>query len=399
MNPKSKKEESRRPDPKEPFCGLVFKASWHPNGHRFFIRVYSGTLKPNSRALNNSNDKKENVAKLFHVHADPNRGLEEVPLGLAGDIVAVIGLKESRTGDTLTDTVSPLVLPDITFAEAVVSRSIEPESGADKDKLAQALDVLQLEDPTFIVKADKDTGQTLMSGMGTLHLEVKQHRMERDFRLKVRVGEPRVSYRETLKSHYKADVEVTRMGDRDVYAGLTVEFTNHKSLTPVTVSNFVSSDVLPNALGAAAEQALRDALQTGEFGFPMMNVQAKILAAKVDPQKSTDEAFVRAAVEAYREATKGNVLLLEPIMKVVVTTPGEFLGNVIGDLSSRRGQIERQEPTTGGLFEVEALVPLRVMFRYADEVRSLSQGRAAGALEPHSYEPAPQEVVRQLLGD
>jgi elongation factor G len=398
-NPKSGKEEPRKPDPKEPFCGLVFKAAFHPNGNRFFVRVYSGTLKPNSRALNPGNDKKENVAKLFHVHADPNRGLEEVPEAPAGDIVAVIGLKDTRTGDTLCETQHPIVLESITFAEAVVSQSIEPDSGADKDKLQLALDVLQLEDPTFIVKADKDTGQTLMSGMGTLHLQVKRHRMERDFRLKVRVGKPRVSYRETLKAMYKADVEVTRMGDREVFAGLTVEFTNHKSLTPVTVANFVGTDVLPNAFGAAAEQALKDALQTGEFGFPMMNVQAKILAARFDPQKSTEEAFVRAAVEAYREATRNNVQLLEPIMKVLVTTPSEFLGNVIGDLSARRGQIERQEPAAGGLFEVEALVPLRVMFGYADEVRSLSQGRAAGALEPHSYQPAPDEVVRQLLGD
>lgn len=398
-NPKSGKDEVRKPDPTAPFSGLVFKASWHPNGHRFFVRVYSGTFKPNSRALNPGNDTKENVAKLFHVHADPNRGLEEVPSAPAGDIVAVVGLKNTRTGDTLCDTQHPVILENISFAEAVVSQSIEPESGADKDKLQQSLDVLQLEDPTFVVKADKDTGQTLMSGMGTLHLEVKRHRMERDFRLKVRVGKPRVSYRETLKGMYHADVEVTRMGDRDVFAALKVEFTNHKSLTPVTVANFVSTDVLPNTFGAAAEQALKDALQTGEFGFPMMNVQAKILGAKFDPQKSTEEAFVRAAVEAYREATRGNVQLLEPIMKVLVTTPAEFLGNVIGDLSARRGQIERQEPTSGGLFEVEALVPLRVMFGYADEVRSLSQGRAAGSLEPHSYQPAPHEVVRQLLGE
>ncbi len=399
VNPKSKKDETRGPDAAEPFCGLVFKAAWHPNGHRFFIRVYSGVLRPNSRALNPGNDKKENVAKLFHVHADPNKGLEEVPTAPAGDIVAVIGLKETRTGDTLCDTQHPIVLEAITFAEAVVSQSIEPESGADKDKLAQSLDILQLEDPTFVVKVDKDTGQTLMSGMGTLHLEVKRHRMERDFRLKVRVGRPNVSYRETLRGPYTAEVVVTRMGDREVFAGLTVEFTNHKSLTPVTVANFVGPDALPTAFGTAAEQALKDALQTGEFGFPMMDVQAKILAAKFDPQASTDEAFVRAAVEAYREATRNNVQLLEPIMKVLVTTPGEFLGNVIGDLSARRGQIERQEPTSGGLFEVEALVPLRVMFGYADEVRSLSQGRAAGSLEPHSYQPAPNEVLRQLLGD
>ncbi|MFO0848894.1 MAG: elongation factor G [Gemmataceae bacterium] len=398
VNPKTKKEEKRKPDPKEPFCGLVFKAAWHPNGHRFFVRVYSGTLRPNSRALNPANDKKENVAKLFHVHADPNRGLEEVEAAPAGDIVAVIGLKETKTGDTLCETQHPIILEAITFAEAVVSQSIEPDSGADRDKLGLALDILQLEDPTFNVKADKDTGQTLMSGMGTLHLEVKRHRLERDFRLKVRVGKPRVSYRETLRGMKTVDAEVRRVGDRDTFAWLKVEFTNHKSLAPVTVANFVGTDVLPNAFGAAAEQALKDALQTGEFGYPMMNVQGKILEAKFDPQLSTEDAFVRAAVEAYRDATRDNIVLLEPIMKVRVTTPDEFLGNVIGDLGSRGGQIDETASLTGGFSEVTARVPLAKLFDYADRVRSLSQGRAASSMEPHSYEPAPDEVVRQMLG-
>jgi elongation factor G len=398
VNPKTKKEEKRKPDPKEPFCGLVFKAAWHPNGHRFFVRVYSGTLRPNTRALNPGNDKKENVAKLFHVHADPNRGLEEVDSAPAGDIVAIVGLKETKTGDTLCETQHPIVLEAITFAEAVVSQSIEPDSGADRDKLGLALDVLQLEDPTFKVKADKDTGQTLMSGMGTLHLEVKKHRLERDFRLKVRVGKPRVSYRETMREMKVVESEVRKIGERDTFAWLKVEFTNHKSLTPVTVANFVSPDVLPNAFGAAAEQALKDALQTGEFGYPMMNVQAKILEARFDPQLSTEDAFVRAAVEAYRDATRDNIVLLEPIMRTRVTTPDEFLGNVIGDLGSRGGQIDETASLTGGFSEVSARVPLARLFDYADRVRSLSQGRAASSMEPHSYEPAPDEVVRQMLG-
>jgi elongation factor G len=398
VNPKTKKEEKREPDPNEPFCGLVFKAAWHPNGHRFFVRIYSGVLKPNTRALNPSNDKKENMAKLFHVHADPNRGLEEVETAPAGDIVAVIGLKETKTGDTLCDAHHPIILEAITFAEAVVSQSIEPESGADRDKLGTALEVLQLEDPTFRVKQDKDTGQTLMSGMGTLHLEVKKHRLDRDFRVKVRVGKPRVSYREMLRSPRTVEAEVTTIGQREVFAWLKVEFTNHKSLTPVTVANFVSSEQLPALYTHAAETGLKDALQTGEFGYPMMNVQAKILEARFDPQLSSEDAFVRAAVEAYRDATRGNVQLLEPIMRVRVTTPNEFLGNVIGDLSARGGQIDETKMTAGDLAEVEARVPLRELFDYADRVRSLSQGRAASSMEPFSYEPAPDEVVREMFG-
>ncbi|OWK35922.1 elongation factor G [Fimbriiglobus ruber] len=400
VNPKTQKEEKRKPDPKEPFCGLVFKAAWHPNGHRFFIRVYSGILKPNARAYNPGRDSRENIAKLFHVHADPNRGLEEVETAPAGDIVAVIGLKDSVTGDTLCETQHPILLETISFAEAVVSQSIEPDSGADKDKLTGALAILQLEDPTFKVKADKDTGQTLMSGMGTLHLEVKKHRLERDFRLKVRVGKPRVSFRETLRGPRSVEIEVKRkIGEREMYAWLRVEFTNMKSLTPVTVSNFLSSDALPAVLSHAADAALKDALQTGEFGFPMMNVQAKIMAARFDPQVSTEDAFARAAVEAYREATRDNIVLLEPIMSLRVSTPDEFLGNIIGDLSSRGGMIEHTESLAGGTSEVGAKVPLEKLFDYADRVRSLSQGRAASSMEPFSYEPAPDETVRRIRGE
>jgi len=402
-NPKSRdKAEKRKPDSKEPFCGLVFKASWHPNGHRFFIRVYSGIMKPNMRALNPGKDVKENVAKLFHVHADPARGLEEVDSGPAGDIVCVVGLKDTVTGDTLCDTQHPILLETITFAEAVVSQSIEPESGGDKDKLSQSLEVLQLEDPTFKVKVDKDAGQTLMSGMGTLHLEVKRHRLERDFKLKVRVGKPRVSYREMLREPRKVSASVDKLGDKPAFAKLSVGFMNARSDRPVTVMMAVSSELNPTPVAflAAAEKALGEALQTGELGYPMMNAQARIFDAAFDAQLSSEDSFVAAAIQAYREATRDNVQLLEPIMKVTVTTPQQFLGNVIGDLTARRGEIEAQEMSpTGAFAEVIALVPLEKLFTYANEVRSLSQGRAAAGIEPHSYRPAPPDVLRALLGE
>jgi elongation factor G len=399
-NPKNRnKEEKRKPDPKEPFCGLVFKAAWHPSGHRFFVRVYSGVFKPNSRAYNPGKDVKENVAKLFHVHADPNRGLEEVESAPAGDIVAVVGLKDSVTGDTLCDTQNPILLEAISFAEAVVSQSIEPESGGDRDKLGNALTMLQLEDPTFKVKADKDTGQTLMSGMGTLHLEVKRHRLERDFRLKVRVGKPRVSYREMLRTPKTVTTEIDRLGDRQTFAALTVSFTNFKTEKPVAVANLVAPEDLPPLFAAAAERGLADALQTGELGYPMMNVQARVTAARFDPQLSTEDAFVAAAVHAYRDAVRDNILLLEPIMKVTVTTPNEFLGNITGDLAKRGGEIDHTDSSAGGMAEVTARVPLRQLFTYANEVRSLSQGRAAAVLEPHSYQPAPDDVLRQVRGE
>ncbi|HJZ54899.1 MAG TPA: translation factor GTPase family protein [Gemmataceae bacterium] len=402
-NPKNRnKEERRKPDPKEPFCGLVFKATWHPNGDRFFVRVYSGTMRPNMRAYNTGRDVKENIAKLFHVHADPARGLEEVESGPAGDIVCVVGLKDTKTGDTLCDTQHPILLEPIQFAESVVSQSIEPESGGDKDKLGHALDVLQLEDPTFKVRSDKDTGQTLMSGMGTLHLEVKRHRLERDFRLKVRVGKPRVSFREMLRQPRTVEAEIDRLGDKPAFAKLKVSFTNFKSEKPVAVFNVVNTDENPVPVGflAAAERTLADVLQTGELGYPMMNAQARMIDATFDPQLSSEDAFAAAAVQAYREATRDNVQLLEPIMKVTVTTPQQFLGNILGDLGARRGEIDHQELSpVGDIAEVIARVPLANLFTYANEVRSLSQGRAAAGIEPHSYEPAPPEVLRQLLGE
>jgi elongation factor G len=399
-DPKGKKEQKRKPDPKEPFCGLVFKAAWHPNGNRFFVRVYSGVMKPNMRAYNPGKDTKENVAKLFHVHADPARGLEEVENGPAGDIVCVVGLKDTVTGDTLCETAHPILLEAISFAEAVVSQSIEPESGGDKDKLALALEVLQLEDPTFIIRADKDTGQTLMSGMGTLHLEVKRHRLERDFRLKVRAGKPRVSYREMLKQPRTIEMKVEKLGDKPAFAELKVSFTNFKSEKPVAVFNAVPvENPTPVAFLAAAEKALTEALQTGELGYPMMHAQARIIDAKFDPQLSSEDAFLAAAIKAYRDATSGNVQLLEPIMKVTVTTPTEFLGNVIGDLGARGAEISDTVSNESGMSELTAAVPLAKLFTYANEVRSLSQGRAAAGIEPHSYQPAPDSVLRQLMGE
>jgi elongation factor G len=239
-----------------------------------------------------------------------------------------------------------------------------------------------------------------MSGMGTLHLEVKRHRLERDFKLKVRVSQPRVSYREMLREPRTVEVKVDKLGDKPAFAELKVSFTNFKSDKPVAVFNVVNTEAnpIPPAFMAAAEKALSDALQTGELGYPMMNAQARMLDAKFDPQLSSEDSFIAAAIRAYREATQENVQLLEPIMKVTVTTPTEFLGGIIGDLGARGGEIEDTSSNEGGLSGVIAKVPLAKLFTYANDVRSLSQGRAAAIMEPYSYEPAPDEVLRQLLG-
>jgi elongation factor G len=394
---KDGKEESRKPDLKEPFCGLVFKVVWHPSGPRYFVRIYSGTLKVNTRAYNPGRDVKENLGKLYHVYADPTRGLEEIPGSHAGDIIAVLGLKDSTTGDTLCETQHPILLEPITFAETVVSQAIEPDSTADKDKLSGALDQLQLEDPTFQVRADKETGQLLMSGMGMLHLEVKRHRIERDFRIKVKVRPPRVSYRETLKSPLSVEGICDRQfGTTSLFAKVTVEFTNRKSDQPVTVTSRLAAATVNPLFVAAAERGLKSALQSGELGFPVLHVQATLTDAAFDPERSNEVAFEAAANDAVQKALKNNIVLLEPIMKLDVVVPDEFLGNVISDLSARRASIESTE-SNGRYSEVEAHVPLAKMFDYADKLASMTQGRASSSLEPQAYAPAPEEVLRSIL--
>jgi elongation factor G len=397
VNPKKKdKEEKRKPDPKEPFCGLVFKIVADVKGELYFLRVYSGTLKANSRPYNPGRECKEMVSKLYHTEADP-RQRTEVSEAVAGDIVAVIGMKESITGDTLCDIQHPILLERIQFAEAVVSRSIEPESSADKDKLISVLNILRKEDPTFTWNTDKDTGQTLMNGMGMLHLEIKQHRMERDFRLKVRVGQPRVSYRETIRSAVTVTGEcIKHAGQGGLFAKLQVAFEPYKGEESIRVESRLSSDKLPPLFVAAAEQGVRGAFDSGELGFPVMNVKAVILDGEMDEQLSNDTAFQAAGADSVHKAMRDNMVLLEPWMKLEVTVPEEFLGPVTSDLNARRAEINKLE-NRDGLCTLETIVPLSKMFDYADKVRSLSQGRASSSMEPYRYRPAPEEVLRALL--
>jgi elongation factor G len=394
INPKKDKEEKRKPDFKDPFCGLVFKVIAQDTGDLFYIRTYSGVVKANARVYNPGRDVKENIGKLYHIHADPTQR-DELPETYAGDIVAVIGLKDSVTGDTLCETQHPILLEPITFAETVVSQRIEPESSADKDKLANVLNKLQREDPTFVVKID-DNGQMLMSGMGTLHLEVKRHRMERDFRLKIRVGRPQVSYRETIRNKVTVTGECDRMiGGKNVFARVKVEFVPRKAEQPVT--NKLKPNDLPAPFPDVIVRGLKSALQSGGLGFPVMNVHATVIDAEFDPERSTEPAFEAAAADAVMKAFgRENMQLLEPVMKLTVSVPSESSGNVFSYLMARRGIVDRQD-SDGRMFEIGALVPLVNMFDYADELRSLTQGRASSTLEPHSYAPAPDEDLRRFL--
>jgi elongation factor G len=396
-NPKKKdKEEKRKPDPKEPMCALVFKIVADPHGELFYVRIYSGTLKPQSRPLNPGKDRKEMVSKIYHVLGDPNHR-DQLDEARAGDIVALIGMKESITGDTLCDPQHPILLEAIRFAEAVISRSIEPESAADKDKVVSTLNILKREDPTFDWRVDKETGQVLMFGMGMLHLEIKIKRMERDFRLRVRVGKPRVSYRETLRRSVRVEGEcVKQAGTAGLFAKVTVELEPTGAGQPLEVLDRIAPDTLPPSFVAAAEQGIRGALHSGELGYPVINVRAVLVSGKMDEQLSNEIAFEAAGADAVNKALKDNVILLEPVMSLEVTVPEEYLGAVTADLNARRAEIT-DLLTRGKLRVVKARIPLVKTFDYSEKVRSLSQGRADWTMEPHAYAPAPDEVVRGLF--
>jgi elongation factor G len=397
INPRKKdKEEKRKPDLKEPLAALVFKIVGETHGELFYLRIYSGTLRANSRMWNPGRDGKELVSKLYHVLADPTKR-EELSEAFAGDIVAAIGLKDAITGDTLCETQHPILLERIHFAEAVVSQSVEPESSADKQKLIDTLNLLKREDPTFDWRVDPETGQTLMNGMGILHLEIKRHRMERDFRLRIRVSKPRVSYRETICRPVRVLGEcIKQAGAGGLYAKVEVEFEHYKGEESLAVEHRLKPDQLLPAYVAAAEQGIRGAFQSGELGYPVMEVRARIVGGDMDPELSNETAFQAAGADAVHKAMRDNIVLLEPVMRLEVTVPEEYLGPVTADLNARRAEIT-QLLTRGKMRVIEAQVPLARMFDYADKVRSLSQGRASSTMEPHAYAPAPDEVLHALL--
>jgi elongation factor G len=396
-HPEKDREEKRKPDPKEPFSALVFKIVADSHGDLFYLRIYSGTLKANSRVWNPGRKCKEFASKIFHIHADP-RHRDELPVAHAGDIVAIIGPKESITGDTLCDPQQPILLESIQFAEAVVTRSIEPESSADKDKLVETLDRLRREDPTFTWRLDADTGQMVMNGMGILHLEVKQHRMERDFRLKIRVYPPRVAYRETLRRPVRVEGECIRQtGTSGLFAKVTVDFEPNKSIATTNVTSAVAPEVLTPLFVHAAEQSIRGALESGDFGYPVIHVQATLAGGQMQQDLSNEVAFQGAGADAVRKALDHNSILLEPVMHTEVTVPEEYLGAITADLNARRAEITHVH-LRGKLRVIEALVPLAKMFDYSDKVRSLSQGRASWTMEPKAYAPVPDDTLRDMFG-
>ena len=400
-NPNPKKEgvvETRKPSADEPLCGLVFKVVADKHADLCYVRVYSGVLKSGSRHLNPRTGKKEFVSQLWRVQADAREKIETDQVE-AGDIVGVIGPKEAATGDTLCDAGHPILLESITFPETVISMAVEPDSSAERKKLEDTLKRLERQDPTFTARESGETGQTIISGMGELHLEVLRGKMQREFGLNVRVHKPRVSYRETVRSRSEAEGVFNRQSQgvtQFARVRLAVEpCVGEESLTLV---NQLQPGALSNELNHLLQESVIDSARSGGLvGFPLMNVKLTILEVEYREGETTDFALEAAASEAVRTALDtAGVILLEPIMKLEVVSPEEFLGNIQADLNVRRAIIVSSE-RRGDLCVLEAQVALAQMFGYSSQIRSLSQGRASYAMEPLNYDEAPPDVLKDML--
>ncbi len=399
VNPKNpEKTERRGPAEDEPFCGLVFKILPARTGDLYWVRIYSGRLKANSRVWNPQREKKENVSQLWQIHATKKERDGQVDQVSTGDIVGVIGPRHSITGDTLCDSHHMIQLPSIDFAETVLSMAIEPESAAERKKLSATLEMLKRQDPTFHAVENADTGQTLISGMGELHLEVIKHRLLQEFNLDVKVHQPRVSYRETVEHAAEAVGQCHRqLGGKQLFARLALTIEPAPEAKQTHVLNFCSPDeVAPELTAAAVEELKLCSKGGGPIGsFPLTSLKVRITGGEAHLENSDETAFRIAAVDAFEKALQaGGPVLLEPIMKLDIATPEEYLGDIVGDLQQRRSLIcSTQHRGTDVLIEAHA--PLRELFGYANAIRSLSQGRASCSMEPLQYGPAPPDVAEQ----
>jgi elongation factor G len=402
MNPTAKKgpvAEKRAPSVKDPFCGLIFKIQSDAHGDLCFVRVYSGVLKGRSRLLNPRTGKKEMITQLWQIQADRREKIE-AESAEAGEIIGVTGPKEIVTGDTLCEPNNPIALESIVFPEPVISMAVEPESSADRKKLAETLQLLARQDPTFRARINEETGQTIISGMGELHLEVIRHRMERDFKLNVRVHKPRVSYRETIRKTVDVEGEFNRtVGGVSQIANVRIRMEPFSSDEAITLRSEMPPGVLPDAFVQAVLHSLgSEAEGGGSLGFPLMQVKITLLNASCNDPVVAEVFLQNAAVDAVRKAVSAaGMMLLEPVMKLEVVVPEEFLGNIHGDLNARRATVVGSEQR-GDLHQITAEAPLAAMFGYSTQVRSLSQGRASYSMEPLKYQEAPKDVLDAMLG-
>ncbi|MFM8896873.1 MAG: elongation factor G, partial [Actinomycetales bacterium] len=381
----------RQPSDAEPFASLAFKIMTDPHlGKLTYIRVYSGRLQTGTQVLNSVKDRKERIGKIYRMHANKREEIDSVG---AGDIVAVMGLKDTTTGETLCDAAKPVVLESMSFPDPVIHIAIEPKSKGDQDKLGVAIQRLAEEDPTFHVRTDEETGQTIIGGMGELHLEVLVDRMRREFKVEANVGKPQVAYRETITkkvdkveyTHKKQTGGSGQFGRVIIDIGPTVD-----SEGGYVFENKVTGGRIPREYIPSVDAGCQEAMENGVLaGYPMVDITVTLQDGAYHDVDSSELAFKIAGSMAFKEAArKANPVLLEPVMAVEVTTPEDFMGDVIGDLNSRRGQIQAMEERSGARV-VRALVPLAEMFGYVGDLRSRTQGRASYSMQFDSYAQVP----------
>ncbi|MBM4107598.1 MAG: elongation factor G [Phycisphaerae bacterium] len=409
-DPQDREVRITRPhDPSAPFSALVFKVVSDAHGDLTYMRIYSGKLSRGSRMLNPGNNKKENVSRIFEMHAQHRIPLEEAT---AGNIVAVVGIKDSWTGDTLADADDPILLERMHFPEPVISMSIEPKSNDDRRRLADALQVIRREDPSFRYTYDDETQQTIISGMGELHLEIIRNKLIRDMKVNVETGKPKVSYRETIskKVEYVRAKFVKQTGGRGQFGDVVIDlepYTAERAKADeldftdnVAFENKVVGGTVPKEYVKPTEDGIRRTALTGvKYGYQMINIKATLVDGSSHPVDSSQVAFEVAGGMALKEAAeRAGPLLLEPIMKVVVTVPNDYLGNVTGDINSRRGMIIDTEDR-GPVKLVTCEVPLSEMFGYTTSLRGMSQGRASSTMEFLEYRPLPAGLVKKMMDE
>ena len=398
-HPSTEAEVERGASDNEPLSALVFKIVTDPYvGRLAYLRVYSGKISQGSMVYNSTKGKRERIGRLLRMYADRREDITEV---FAGDIGATLGLKDSFTGDTLCEVSHPILLEAITFPEPVISVAIEPKTAADQDKMSEALRKLAEEDPTFHVRTDQDTGQTLISGMGELHLEVLVDRMLREFRVQARVGKPQVAYRESItrpveRAEYRY---VKQTGGRGQYGHVVFEIEPSELGSGISFVDDIYGGAVPKEYINAIEKGVREAAEAGVLaGYPVTDLTVRLYDGSYHEVDSSEMAFKMAAALAFKEGIqKGHPVLLEPIMKVEVVMPEEFLGDVIGQLNSRRGEILGTEIRPGNAQAVRAMVPLSEMFGYATDLRSATQGRGAFTMEFDHYAQVSESVARMLI--
>jgi elongation factor G len=397
VNPETREVEVRPASDTEPFAALVFKLMNDPFvGQLVFLRVYSGTLEAGSHIYNSTQQKKERVGRLLRMHARKSEDIESVS---AGDIAAAIGLKFARTGDTLCDPDHPIVLESIDFPEPVISVAIEPKTKADEERLGLSLARLALEDPTFKVAVDAETSQTLISGMGELHLEIIVDRLLREFKVGANVGKPQVAYRETIRRKAEARGRFVRQtGGRGQYGDVEIEIEPVEAGTGFVFENKIVGGSIPREYIPAVEKGIREAMESGVLaGYPMVDVQVSLLDGSYHEVDSSEMAFKIAGSMAFKDAVrKAKPVLLEPIMQVEVVTPEEYMGAVHGDLAARRGRIVSME-ARGSSQVIRAMVPLSSMFGYATDLRSMTQGRATYTMQFARYEEIPATLAEEIM--